>query len=65
MWIGAVLEINSLIVWRLSGRKTERSWRLVKSRVLDGGVGCCSGGMLDRSRLRDFLAGLLEERVDS
>lgn len=34
-------------------------------RVLEGGVGCCSGGMLDRSRLRDFLEDLLEDRVES
>lgn len=31
-------------------------------RVLEGGVGCCSGGIEDRSRLRDFLEDLLEAR---
>lgn len=62
VWIGAVLEMSSLMVWRLSGRKTERSCRLVMRRVLDGGVGCCSGGMLERSRRREVLEDLLEER---
>lgn len=26
--------------------------RLVKSRVFDGGVGCCNGGSFERSRVR-------------
>lgn len=60
VWMGAVLLINSLIVCRLSGRKMDRSLRLVMRRVFDGGVGCCSGGMLERSRLRDFFENLEE-----
>jgi len=49
-WIGAEALIKSLIVWRLSGRKTSRSCRLVMISVFDGGVGVERGGMPERSR---------------
>lgn len=62
--MGAVLLISSLMVCKLSGRKMDRSFRLVIRRVFDGGVGCCNGGMLDRSRLRDFFENLLEALED-
>lgn len=67
VWMGAVLLINSLMVCRLSGWKMERSCRLVMRRVLEGGVGWSSGGMLERSRLRlgDFLEDLLEARDEA
>lgn len=55
VYIGAVLSISSRIVCRLSGRKISKSFRLVIRRVLVGGVGCVSGGMLDRSKLREDL----------
>lgn len=48
-WIGAEVLISSLMVWRLSARKTEGSWRLVIRSVLEGGVGICRGGMAERS----------------
>jgi hypothetical protein len=40
------------MVWRFSGRKTSMLLRLVKRRVLDGGVGWESGGSFERSRVR-------------
>jgi hypothetical protein len=52
---GAVLDISSRIVCKLSGRKTCRSFRLVISRVFVGGVGCVRGGRLDRSSDSDDL----------
>jgi hypothetical protein len=63
-WIGAEELMRSLIVWRLSARKTSRSWRLVMSRVFEGGVGRASGGMVDRSSdsgVRDLEEEGLEE----
>lgn len=39
VWMGAEVLISSRIVWRLSARKMEASWRLVIRRVLEGGVG--------------------------
>lgn len=41
--------MRSLIVWRLSARKMDASWRLVIMRVFEGGVGWVRGGMLERS----------------
>lgn len=69
VWIGAARSIRDRTVCRLSGRKMSASWRFVKRRVLDGGVGWASGGMVLRSR--DMLEGtepedaedLLERRV--
>lgn len=60
VWIGAVLLRSSRRVCRLSGRKTERSFRLVMRRVLDAGVGFWSCGRLERSRLRAFFENLLD-----
>lgn len=48
-WMGADELIRSLIVWRLSARKISVSCRFVMSRVFDGGVGGCNGGMQERS----------------
>jgi len=48
-WIGAEVLMRSLIVWRLSARKMDASWRLVIMRVFEGGVGWVRGGMLERS----------------
>lgn len=41
--------MRSLMVWRLSARKISASCRLVMRRVFEGGVGCCRGGMEERS----------------
>jgi len=49
--IGAEELMSSLIVWRLSARKTSTSCKFVISRVLDGGVGAMRGGSLERSML--------------
>lgn len=38
-----------LMVCRLSGRKISMSCRLVMRSVFEGGVGCMSGGMAERS----------------
>ena len=54
-WIGAEALIKSLIVWRLSARKTSGSWRLVINRVFEGGVGMLRGGIVERSRDRGVL----------
>lgn len=62
LWIGAMLATSSFIVTRLSGRKMSVDCRLVKSSVFDGGVGCCSGGRLERSRVNDVFERLLEAR---
>lgn len=43
----------------------ERSERLVMSRVLVAGVGWCSGGRPERSRLRDTLEERLDAREDA
>jgi len=48
-WIGAEAFMRSLMVWRLSARKMEASWRLVIRRVLEGGVGWIKGGRFERS----------------
>lgn len=48
-WMGAELLMSSRIVWRLSARKTEGSWRLVMRSVFEGGVGICNGGIAERS----------------
>lgn len=48
-WIGAEALMRSLMVWRLSARKISASWRLVMRRVFEGGVGCCRGGIEERS----------------
>ena len=48
-WIGAEALMRSLMVWRLSARKISASCRLVMRRVFEGGVGCCSGGIEERS----------------
>jgi len=48
-WIGAEELIRSLIVWMLSARKIEGSFKFVMRRVLEGGVGCESGGIVDKS----------------
>lgn len=37
---------------RLSGLKMSRLFRPVNSSVLEGGVGCTSGGKLERSSVR-------------
>lgn len=37
---------------RFLGLKISRLFRLVKSKVLEGGVGFSSGGRLERSRVR-------------
>lgn len=63
VWMGAEVLISSLMDWRLSGRKISVSLRLVMRRVLDGGVGCVSGGRLERSRERDLWDPRREERV--
>lgn len=47
--MGAEEFMRSLMVCRLSGRKTSASWRLVMMRVFEGGVGWLSGGRLERS----------------
>ena len=48
---------------RDSGVKMSALLRLVKRRVLEGGVGCVSGGRLERSRVRlDFLEADEEDR---
>lgn len=63
--MAATDETRSRIVCRLSGRKTSVEIRFVKMRVLDGGVGCTSGGRLERSRVRDdrdFLEEAVEDR---
>jgi len=51
--MGAVLEMRSRIVWRLSARKISSDMRFVMIRVLEGGVGCSSGGILERSSVSD------------
>jgi len=56
--IGAEALTRSLMVWRLSGRKISGSERLVMRRVLEGGVGWTSGGMV----LRSIDIFVLEER---
>jgi len=48
-WIGAEALMRSLMVCRLSARKISASWRLVIRRVFEGGVGCCRGGIEERS----------------
>jgi len=48
-WMGAEVLMSSLIVCKLSARKTEGSWRLVMRSVFDGGVGICKGGIAERS----------------
>lgn len=48
-WMGAEALMRSLMVWRLSARKISASCRLVMRRVFEGGVGCCSGGIEERS----------------
>jgi hypothetical protein len=48
-WIGAEALTRSLMVWRLSARKISASWRLVIRSVFEGGVGCCRGGIEERS----------------
>jgi len=54
--ICAVSDIDSRMEDRDSGVKMSMLLRLVKRRVLEGGVGCVSGGRLERSRVRlDFL----------
>lgn len=40
------------MVCKFSGRKTSVLLRLVKRRVLEGGVGCERGGSFERSRVR-------------
>lgn len=54
-WIGAECVIKSRMVCKFSGRKTSVLLRLVKRRVLEGGVGCWSGGSLERSSVSDRL----------
>lgn len=49
-WIGAEVLMRSRMVWRLSGRKTDLSCRLVIMSVFEGGVGKESGGREERSR---------------
>jgi hypothetical protein len=51
-WIGAECVIRSRMVCKFSGRKTSVLLRLVKRRVLEGGVGCERGGNFERSRVR-------------
>jgi hypothetical protein len=51
-WIGAECVIRSRMVCKFSGRKTSVLLRLVKRRVLEGGVGCERGGSFERSRVR-------------
>lgn len=53
--MGEVVSISSRIVCRLSGRKMSRLSKFVIRRVLVGGAGCVSGGILDRSKLREDL----------
>lgn len=53
VYMGAVASIRPRIVCRLSGRKMSRSSKFVIRRVFVGGAGCVSGGMLDRSKLRE------------
>lgn len=48
-WIGAEAFMRSLMVWRLSARNISESCRLVMRRVFEGGVGCCRGGIEERS----------------
>lgn len=55
VYMGAVASISCRMVCKFSGRKMSRSSKLVMRRVLVGGVGCVSGGMLDRSKLREDL----------
>jgi len=55
VYIGADASINSRIFCRLSGRKMSKWFRLVIRSVLVGGTGCVSGGMLERSKLREDL----------
>ena len=61
MCTGAVAEISSRMVCRFSGRKISRSPRLVSKRVFVGGVGCVSGGKLERSSLREDALLILED----
>lgn len=46
---GAIEVMCARIVAMEAGWKILGSSSLVMRRVLDGGAGCCSGGMLDRS----------------
>lgn len=59
--MGATLSMRSRISCRFSGRKMSMLLRLVKRRVLDGGVGWINGGRSERSRLR---LALLREEVE-
>ena len=61
---GAVCATSSRIVCRLSGRKMAGSCRLVKRRVLEGGVGAWKGGRFERSSDREALGRVPEEREE-
>lgn len=61
-WIGAEELMSSLMVWMLSARNISGSFKLVMRRVFEGGVGCVSAGMLDRSI--DILDRLREVGLD-
>lgn len=54
--------MSSLMVWMLSARNISGSFKLVMRRVFEGGVGCVSAGMLDRSI--DILDRLREVGLD-
>jgi len=49
LWIGTEVFIKSLICWILSALNICISLRFVMRSVFDGGVGCWSGGMPERS----------------
>ena len=48
-WSDACWEMRSRIVCSVGGEKMEVDWRLVISKVLDGGEGWMSGGRAERS----------------
>lgn len=58
--------MRSRMVCKFSGRKTSVLLRLVKRRVLEGGVGCERGGSFERSRVRpgDLRLEAEEDRED-
>lgn len=60
-WIGATFSMRPRISCKFSGKKMSVLLRLVKRRVLDGGVGWINGGRSERSRLR---LALLREEVE-